>query len=394
MAVFRLAWAALLVSCAWQTEAAKPADFDMFVLQQDWAPNACESAGCTGPLVGAFTVFGFVPTNSDGENPGDSKQKKCADVAFDAAQIPAAVASELECMWFDSNGDNQALWQAAWDKEGRCSGLTIAQFFTSITTTYNANNLNTWLAEGGATLSSDDMASPILDRDEMLALIEARLGKKSAVQCDPSTKRLRYVDICLDRTTQQPVDCPWGYQPSAECEGPILMATGVAPSPQCAAYFPKTIPGAFPALGTSPSPGASPSPSPTPSPSPGASPSPANASPPPEESPSPSPPPPPGAPSTADPSGQQAGEKSSGSNVGVIAGAAAGAVVAVVAAIAAFVVWRKRSRRRQSGTASGAGAGAGSGGGVGAWAGHAQLGSHVHTLVFGRGEVDDASDVG
>ncbi|KAL4444201.1 hypothetical protein ABPG75_011938 [Micractinium tetrahymenae] len=239
-------------------------------------------------------------------------------------------------------GSVEDLWRDLWDREGRCSNFSIPGFFSAITTAFNQRDVNAIIASEGLVLPA---ASPGLDRDSLLDSLDKNIAR-SFVQCDATTKRLRYVDLCLDPDDLKPKDCPWwkdrySQDPKTpggmQCRGTLLMLPGAAPSADFQAYYPRTIPGAV-----------------------------STASVPPPDSRT-------GGGSTDGSTGDSTGDNSSsgggGSNIGGIVGGIIGGIVggiiggivggiiggivAAVVAGAAFVLWRRRSKRQQQAAPAG-----------------------------------------
>lgn len=236
-----------IAACSVAADEKEKKRYDLLVLQLEWAPNECIAGTCADTPIGAFSVNQLVPTNANTENP--SQQGGCPSTPYDASQIPPEVQAELQCIFYNPSGDVEGLWRDLWDREGRCSGLSIDTFFGAIAAAFNQRDVNAILASEGLVLPAD---SPGLDRDSLLDALDKNIAR-TFVQCDPTTKRLRYVDICLDPKDLKPKDCPWwkdrySQDPStpggAQCSGTLLMLPGAAPSPECQAYYPRTIPGA------------------------------------------------------------------------------------------------------------------------------------------------------
>ncbi|KAI3427342.1 hypothetical protein D9Q98_010259 [Chlorella vulgaris] len=237
------AWVATVALCA----CARPvAAMDLLLLRQDWAPNAaydpvCANGACANKLdYGAFTVRDLAPSKAT-----TTGLAGCLGPAFDASQITADVRAELSCVLSGA----ESVWEAVWNTEGRCSGMNVSRYFTFLASTYNLFNANVPLGR------DPRFALPSVDRDQVLDALKEEWGVKPWVACDPGSKALLYLTLCLDPAAAAasvvlPVDCPWDRTTNvpggSECEGALTLDQGVKPPATCNSYYLTSLEGAWP----------------------------------------------------------------------------------------------------------------------------------------------------
>jgi hypothetical protein len=85
------------------------------------------------------------------------------------------------------------LWKQLWDVQGKCSKLSIAEFFSILINTFHVYNANNPVTLSGISLE----VRPFVDRDILLNSLERIWGKRAWLACNPETRDLLYVSTCF-----------------------------------------------------------------------------------------------------------------------------------------------------------------------------------------------------
>jgi hypothetical protein len=256
------------------------------------------------------------------------QEYECPTTVTDAAAtISSETEQELNCIFVNSGvpegSSNAGLWNDNWISTGSCTTIDSREYFRLVTEFYNKYNPNVLMKEYA-------IAPPTVDRDAFLAKIQLKNTKKGWIECDPKTRNLETVVVCLG--TKPPYelrDCPFdpanagANSNGLNCQGTLnLPVTTSSPAaittpPQCQPYIKQYD---LPDTGApSPVPPVDPLQSPTPVPAPTPTP--------------PSPPPDDGGDSVP---------------IGAIVGGVLGGL-ALIAAVVLGVMYVRRKRSRDSG---------------------------------------------
>lgn len=156
--------------------AAPPGDFDYYLLALSWSPQYCADhvgeagAGrqCAGPQSFGLVVHGLWPQNENGSYPTACRP---------AGQVPRSVVARVLPIM-----PSPRLVQHEWATHGTCSGLTVDDFFDSISRAFRKVQIPPPLDEPHVTVSASVQrvkqlfaeANPGLSADMMTVICSGR----------------------------------------------------------------------------------------------------------------------------------------------------------------------------------------------------------------------------
>jgi ribonuclease T2 len=176
-----------------------PGDFDYYVLSLSWSPEFCAKKGKAAPPEQCKNKhFGYVEhglwPQYDFSYPHDCPNN----------QVPADVPANLvqHVLGFMPGRD---LIEHEWDKHGKCSGLSVNDYFVDAEKAFDAihipdklKNLKTNLKTSPTTLANWFLQSnPQLKKDSLV------------IQCEKRSKKTYHneIHICLDKQNLTPRSC-------------------------------------------------------------------------------------------------------------------------------------------------------------------------------------------
>ena len=236
---------------ATQSQGDSGSDFEKFGLKLDWNPSSCyqDSVCSADRITNAFTLDVMRPKLLDDtqENP------RCWDLDSYEAQslvvsneISEGTLRAMECVFQNSAGANEDLWQDVYVKQGSCTGLDVGTYFDTMIKLYNLINLNRIAYEFGIT-NGTKLVKTNVDRNEFLDFINSKLGKKAWIECEPESMVLKRVVICVaPYAPYKVIDCTFDRtDPTLDngipCDGTLMLPInqdGGYVSETCKPYIP------------------------------------------------------------------------------------------------------------------------------------------------------------
>jgi len=178
---------------------------EKFNLEMDWNPSSCfgDDQCDSSKITNAFTVSEMTARLID----RSKDNSRCWDESSDQAkklvvsdEVSKGTKAALECMFENAAGSNEDLWRDVYVRVGSCSGMSPSQYFDTVTRLFMSVGANQIAADFGL-LSHDgtDGETEIsVDRDSFLDYVTERVGRKAWVECDPDTRILRNVLVCVN----------------------------------------------------------------------------------------------------------------------------------------------------------------------------------------------------
>ena len=178
---------------------------EKFNLEMDWNPSSCvgDDQCESTKITNAFTVSEMAAKLVD----RSQDNNRCWDESSDQAkklvvsdEVSKGTKAALECMFENAAGSNEDLWRDVYVRVGSCSGMSPSQYFDTVTRLFMSVGANQIAADFGL-LSHDgtDGETEIsVDRDSFLDYVTERVGRKAWVECDPDTRILRNVLVCVN----------------------------------------------------------------------------------------------------------------------------------------------------------------------------------------------------
>ncbi len=229
---------------------------EKFNLEMDWNPSSCfgddqwEYPCDSSKIINAFTVSQMTAELVDRRK----NNSRCWDISGDQAkklvvsdEVSKETKAALECMFAAAVGSNEDLWRDVYVTEGSCSGMSPSQYFDTITRLYMSVGANQIASDFGL-LSFNGTGNETeisVDRDSFLDYVTDRVGRKAWIECDPETRILRYVQVCIDPNDPYLIqDCTMdrNYPPSTNgiaCSGELRLPIqpGGNISDKCSPYL-------------------------------------------------------------------------------------------------------------------------------------------------------------
>jgi hypothetical protein len=178
---------------------------EKFNLEMDWNPSSCvdEDSCAAGKIVNAFTFSEMTAklVNRDQEN------TRCWDKSASEAknlvvsnEVSKGTKAALECMFENSSGSNEELWRDVYVRVGSCTGMSPSDYFDTVARLYMSVGVNR-IADDYGLLShngTDGERGITVDRDGFLDYLNERIGRKAWIECDPETRLLQVVLVCIN----------------------------------------------------------------------------------------------------------------------------------------------------------------------------------------------------
>jgi hypothetical protein len=181
-----------------------PAILEKFNLEMDWNPTSCYKIDeCSASkIVNAFTITEMRARLCDRSRDNTRCWKKDSDQAKGLVvsdEVSKGTLRALECMFENAAGANEDLWRDLFVNVGSCTGMSPEVYFGTMTRLYMSVGLNS-IVEDFKTKGSvvETGTSITVDRDEFLDYVSERLGRKAWIECDPDTRLLRVVLVCVN----------------------------------------------------------------------------------------------------------------------------------------------------------------------------------------------------
>lgn len=170
---------------------------EKFNFEMDWNPSSCykDSSCSNAKVVQAFTISEMTSRleNRDEKNSrcwkADSPEAKSLDVA---TEVSSGTRRALGCIFENAAGSNNDLWKDIYIRVGSCSGLSPKEYFETMVKLYSSIGLNNITNEFGVSKESNTV-----DRDSFMDYVSKKVGKKTWIECDPDTRILRVVLVCV-----------------------------------------------------------------------------------------------------------------------------------------------------------------------------------------------------
>lgn len=170
---------------------------EKFNFEMDWNPSSCyQDSSCSkDKIIDAFTISEMTSKLVD----RDEKNGRCWNADSSEAktltvteELSRGTVKSLECIFQNAAGENKDLWRDMYVRVGSCSGLSPKQYFEIVVKLYATVGLNEIAKDFGVSKQND-----VVDRDTFLDYISSRVGKKAWIECDPDTRILRVVLVCV-----------------------------------------------------------------------------------------------------------------------------------------------------------------------------------------------------
>jgi len=223
-----------------------------FNLEMDWNPSSCfgDDMCDSSKITNAFTFSEMTATLID----RSKNNSRCWDESSDQAkklvvsdEVSKGTKKALECMFENAAGSNEDLWRDVYVSEGSCSGMSPSQYFDTITRLYMSVGANQIASDFGV-LSHSGIGNETeisVDRDSFLDYVTARVGRKAWIECDPDTRILRNVQVCINPNDPYLIqDCTMDRNDPAStngipCRGELRLPIqpGGNISDKCSAYL-------------------------------------------------------------------------------------------------------------------------------------------------------------
>ena len=222
---------------------------EQFHLELDWNPSSCYDIYDDGGfydeceasrMVDAFTISQktaqLVNRYQNNSRCWNESSSEALEVGSMISMIPQDTRDELSCVYQNAGGSDEDLWKDVYDSEGSCTGVPPVNYFDLVLKLYKSIGLNR--------IAQDFGAGETVDRDSFLDYLNERIGRKVSIVCDPATRILRWVVVCIDPKDPYLIqDCTMDRDDpdSADgisCRGELRMPRiGTAASDSCAAVL-------------------------------------------------------------------------------------------------------------------------------------------------------------
>jgi ribonuclease I len=225
---------------------------EKFNLEMDWNPSSCfgDDMCDSSKITNAFTVSEMTASLID----PSKNNSRCWDKSSDQAkklvvsdEVSKGTKKALECMFEAAAGSNEDLWRDVYVGEGSCSGMSPSQYFDTITRLYMSVGANQIASDFGVLSHSGtgNETEISVDRDSFLDYVTARVGRKAWIGCDPDTRILLNVQVCINPNDPYLIqDCTMDRNDPAStngipCRGELRLPIqpGGNISDKCSAYL-------------------------------------------------------------------------------------------------------------------------------------------------------------
>lgn len=115
-------------------------------------------------------------------------------------EVSSGTKAALECMFENAAGSNEDLWRDVYVRVGSCTGMSPSQYFDAVTRLFMSVGANQIAADFGLLShnGSEGETEVTVDRDSFLDYMNERVGRKTWIECDPDTRLLRVVLVCVN----------------------------------------------------------------------------------------------------------------------------------------------------------------------------------------------------
>ncbi|XP_068649154.1 ribonuclease 3-like [Aristolochia californica] len=196
---------------------------DYFRLVLSWPGGFCATnvqGQCCKPQTGYprsdFLVNRLVPYT------GSSPSRVCTNVPFNVNELQSNI-TDLYNYWPSircPTNNGQKLWESVWLQDGRCSGLSIRDFFLRTLTVRSKANVIDVLDWKGI-LPSNYTTYAL---SEVERAINEVFGVTTYVDCGSTTnQRILGLHLCIDNTVTNVIPCP--TRPVSNCASRVSFDT-------------------------------------------------------------------------------------------------------------------------------------------------------------------------
>ena len=214
-----------------------PTEFDLFLLTLYWPPTYCSNGKCQDEP-NKWVIHGLWPNYENGSWP-----QFCCNLTFDEKTVESLLPRMHQDWPNLIHVDEESLWIHEWQKHGTCCYRNshvggLFNYFNGTLSLFDKFNVGKWLSASEISPSSH---KPV-DTELISKSITQNFGKKIILQCDnkssvsdtnstsvttdPSLHHQRQlldsIQLCLDRYTLEPRDCPEGTGERSKCHGKII----------------------------------------------------------------------------------------------------------------------------------------------------------------------------
>lgn len=210
LSITSLAFFAVVLSSLVSNSAACSSNhqFDFVLLAIQWPETFCSTTTCV-PHDDRWQIHGAWPENDDGTWPANC----CTNHHFDA-NLLESIEPQLEESWktLKKSGTNEKFWAHEYNKHGSCAHDSpllnnVFKYFNNTLAAFKEVHLEKWLAAGGIVPSASKMYSS----QHFDHTIQVGLGYDTQLSCvnrKGGISTISQVNICLDKITLKPIDCP------------------------------------------------------------------------------------------------------------------------------------------------------------------------------------------
>ena len=219
-------------------------ELEKFNLEMDWNPSSCygDDECKTTKMVRAFTfselTAKLVDRSENNTRCWDPKGSE-AKTLIVGDQVSKETRDALRCIAENAAGSNEDLWHDIYVNVGSCTGLTPWVYFDLVVKLYTSIGLNR--------IAEDYGIGETVDRDSFLDYVNERIGRKVWIECDPDTRILRNVVVCIDPNDPFLIqDCTMdrndptstnGIPCRGELKLPQTTSRGISDMDACEAYL-------------------------------------------------------------------------------------------------------------------------------------------------------------
>ena len=178
---------------------------EKFNLEMDWNPSSCfgDDACKSEKITNAFTVSEMTARLVDRSQDNGRCWNKTSDQAKNLVisdEVSSGTKAALECMFENAAGSNEDLWRDVYVRVGSCTGMSPSQYFDAVTRLFMSVGANQIAADFGLLShnGSEGETEVTVDRDSFLDYMNERVGRKTWIECDPDTRLLRVVLVCVN----------------------------------------------------------------------------------------------------------------------------------------------------------------------------------------------------
>lgn len=182
--------------------------FDFVLLAIQWPQTFCSTTACV-PHADRWQIHGAWPENDDATWPSNC----CTNHPFDASLLES-IEPELVASWktLKKSGTNEKFWAHEYNKHGSCAHDApllndVFKYFNNTLAAFREVHLEKWLTAAGIVPSTGRQYSA----RHFDHAIQVGLGHDAQLSCvnrKGGVSTISQVNICLDKITLKPIDCP------------------------------------------------------------------------------------------------------------------------------------------------------------------------------------------